>query len=419
MHRIVIDEPYKFVPPYRGKWLSWAFRFVLKPYLRKNYGIIKVDYSGLEHVRESIRAGHGILICPNHSRDSDPMLLGMLCRKIPSHVYSMASWHIFKQSAIEGFVVRRLGGFSIYREGLDRQALDTAVQIVETAERPLVIFPEGVISRANDRLNPLMEGVSFVARVAAKKRAEKSPDKKVVIHPVAIRYRLVGDLMDSIGPTLKRLEERTFWKSHEDLPVIERIRRLALAYMASREVEILGDCQHGPLKPRVALLLNAILHPFERQWLGKARTGDVISRVKELRAAIVPGLLRGTLSEAETRQRWRQLTDCYYAQTMAMYPDDYLEDGVRGALTPERIAETVHRIEEDMTDKVTPHPSWRVEFSIGEAIEVDPGRKPRGVDPLMDTLRRRMLELLKIEDWWPPEPVQIVDTAKALQVAAG
>ncbi len=143
MHRVVIEEPYKFVPPYRGRWLSWLFRLWLKPYVRNAYGVVSYSYEGIEHLRESIRQKHGIILCPNHCRDSDPMLIGMLCRKTPTHVYSMASWHIFKQSAIETFVVRRLGGFSIYREGLDRQALDTAVDIVTTAERPLIIFPEG------------------------------------------------------------------------------------------------------------------------------------------------------------------------------------------------------------------------------------------------------------------------------------
>jgi len=187
MHRVVIGEPYKFIPPYRGQWFSWMFRLWLRPYLRKSYGIVQCTYEGLDHVRDSLKAGHGILLCPNHSRDSDPMIIGMLCRKIPSHVYSMASWHIFKQNQLESFVVRRLGGFSIYREGLDRQSLDTAVQIVSNAERPLVIFPEGVVSRSNDRLNSLMDGVSFIARVAAKKRAEIDPGKKVVIHPVGMR----------------------------------------------------------------------------------------------------------------------------------------------------------------------------------------------------------------------------------------
>ncbi len=338
------------------------------------------------------------------------MLIGMLCRAIPSHVYSMASWHIFKQSWLDGFVVRRLGGYSVYREGLDRQALDTSVQIVSTAERPLVIFPEGVISRANDRLNPLMDGVSFIARVAARKRAEISPKARVVIHPVALRYQLVGNLMDSVGPVLTALEKRTFWKTHEDLPVERRIRNLAHAHMASREIEILGDCRQGPLMPRMEQLVDSILQPFERQWLGKARTGDVISRVKDLRTAIVPDLLKGNLSESEKRQRWRQLTDCYYAQTLSMYPPDYLNDGIRGPISQERIAETVHRLEEDLTDKVTVQPAWQVEFRIGEAIEVDPTqKKPRSADPLMQTLRERMLGLLGIRDWWPPQPVRIVE----------
>ncbi len=409
MHRVVVDEPYQFVPPYRGQLLSWMFRLWLRPYLRSSYGIVQCTYQGLDYVRDSLKRGHGILLCPNHCRDSDPMAIGMLCRKIPSHVYSMASWHIFKQTKLEAFVVRRLGGFSIYREGLDRQSLDTAVQMVSQAERPLVIFPEGVISRANDRLNSLMDGVSFIARVAAKKRAEYAPGKKVVIHPIALRYRLVGELMDCIGPTLKRLEERTFWKSHQHLPVQQRIQRLANALLAAREIEIFGDSRTGSFRPRITNLMNAILQPAERQWLGKARTGDVISRVKDIRSAIVPELLKGQLSDDEKSYRWRQLTDCYYAQTLSMYPVDYLDDGARGPVTPERIAETVHRLEEDMTDRVTSHPCWRVNFSIGEALEVDPGRKPRGVDPLTQTLRSQMLSLLQVEDWWPPEPVTILD----------
>lgn len=409
MHRVVIDEPYKFVPPYRGRWFSWMFRLWLRPYLRKSYGIIQCTYQGLDHVRESLKAGSGILLCPNHCRDSDPMLIGMLCRKIPTHVYSMASWHIFKQNALEAFVVRRLGGFSIYREGLDRQSLDMAVQVVANAERPLVVFPEGVISRSNDRLNGLMDGVSFIARVAAKKRAEISPGKKVVIHPIGMRYRLVGDLMDCIGPTLIRLEQRTFWKSHEHLPLDQRVRRLGSALLSAREIEIFGDSCTGPFRPRMKALINGILQPIERQWLGKARTGDVISRVKDIRSAIVPGLLKNELSADEKSSRWRQLTDCYYAQTLSMYPEHYLDDGVRGPVTPERFVETIHRLEEDLTDRVTHHPCWRVDFSIGKAIEVDPGRKPRGVDPLTQTLRSSMLDLLQVEDWWPPEPVQNVE----------
>ena len=106
----------------------------------------------------------------------------------------MASWHLFLESPLQRFVLRRIGGFSIYREGLDRQALGAAIDILTDAKRPLVIFPEGVITRTNDRLCSLMDGVSFVARSAAKKRASQSPPGKVVTHPIAIRYHFDGDI---------------------------------------------------------------------------------------------------------------------------------------------------------------------------------------------------------------------------------
>jgi 1-acyl-sn-glycerol-3-phosphate acyltransferase len=406
MHKVVVEEPYKFVPPYRGRLLSWMFRLWLKPYLRKTHGIVKCTYEGLEHVRESVRDGHGILLCPNHCRDSDPMLIGMLCRAIPSHVFSMASWHIFKQSRLEAFVVRQLGGFSVYREGMDRQALDVSVRIVANAERPLVVFPEGVISRTNDRLNALMDGVSFIARVAAKKRAEIQPGKKVVIHPIGIRYRLQADLSQLTDPVLAKLEQRTFWKTQEHLSTIDRIGRLAMALLAAREIEVLGATQSGTVRGRIASLMNAMLHPIEKQWLDGARVGDVIVRVKDLRSVILADLLKGTLTQEERTSRWRQLTDCYYAQTLSMYPEGYLDEGARGHLTPERIVETVQRLEEDLTDHVTVHPVWRAEFRIGKAIEIDPTqRKARGGDAIMQNLREKLLSLLEIEDWWPPQLV--------------
>lgn len=409
MHRVVVDEPYKFVPPYRKRWFSWLFRWWLRPFLRQRYGLVEYQYEGLEHLRASLKAGHGILVCPNHSRDSDPMLMGMLCRKVPCHLFTLASWHLFCQSRLEAAVIRLLGGFSIFREGVDREALSTAVDVLSTAERPLVVFPEGVISRSNDRLLGLMEGVSFIARSAARRRAAAQPPGKVVIHPLAIRYELRGDLQESLGPVLSRLEDRTFWKTHEHLSLRERIRRLALAQLASREVEILGDSTSGAMRPRIRHLITEVLVPYEQRWLGGARQGDAVGRVKDLRAAILPELLGGKLTAEETAERWRVLTNCYYVQTLSLYPEDYLDDGVRGPLTPERIAETVHRLEEDLTDSITLRPEWRVRFRIGEALVVEPSRRTRGEDPLIQTLREQMLGLLGVQDWWPPEPVESVD----------
>ncbi|MFN9371316.1 MAG: hypothetical protein ACK6D3_05460 [Planctomycetaceae bacterium] len=42
----------------------------------------------------------------------------------------MASWHIFMQGWKQRLFSRIGGGFSVYREGLDRQALNTAIEIL-------------------------------------------------------------------------------------------------------------------------------------------------------------------------------------------------------------------------------------------------------------------------------------------------
>ena len=65
-----------------------------------------------------------------------------------------------------------MGAFSVNREGVDRQAINMAIEILETAERPLIVFPEGAVSRTNDRLHALLDGVAFIARAAAKRRAK-------------------------------------------------------------------------------------------------------------------------------------------------------------------------------------------------------------------------------------------------------
>ena len=99
----------------------------------------------------------------------------------------MASWHVFLQSRLQSFIARRAGAFSVYREGLDRQALQAGVDILATTNRPLIVFPEGVISRTNDRL--LSPGGSPYRSI---RRKEKNG--RVVVHPIGLCYQFEGDI---------------------------------------------------------------------------------------------------------------------------------------------------------------------------------------------------------------------------------
>ena len=142
MHNIIIDKPYQFVPPREGELWPWLFRKYLPHYLRKTHGIESCELIGSDLLKASLSAGHGIMLAPNHCRPSDPFVLGLLSEAVSRSIFIMASWHLFMQNKFQTWLLPRVGVFSVYREGMDREALRFAVQILATARRPLVVFPE-------------------------------------------------------------------------------------------------------------------------------------------------------------------------------------------------------------------------------------------------------------------------------------
>jgi 1-acyl-sn-glycerol-3-phosphate acyltransferase len=391
MQQIVLDEPYRFVPPVRGTFWPNLLGPALPAYLRRAQGIHRVEYRGVERLRASFAAGHGVMLTPNHCRPGDPMVVMQLCREAGRMPFTMASWHLFRKSAFQRLVLRAMGVFSVYREGLDREALKYAMQVLEDADRPLVLFPEGVISRTNDRLNHLMEGTAFIARAAARQKGVDDPRGKVVIHPVAIRYFYEGDVEKAVLPVLERIEHQLSWKPQAHLPLVERIVKIGEALLALKEIEYFGRSQTGDLSTRLATLIDRLLTPLEEEWLKGRREGDVVSRVKNLRIVMLPDMVAGEVSEDERTRRWKHLGDMYLAQQLSFYPPGYFTP----APTAERILETVERYEEDLTDQVTLHRPIRAVAEVGEAIEVPVSREkyPDG-DPIMTLIRRELEQML-------------------------
>jgi len=391
MQRIVFDEAYQFISPHRGGIWPRVFKPFLKYYLRRSAGIVDYDIRGLDHLNASLTAGHGIILAPNHCRPCDPMVMGMLTLRAPTFLHTMASWHVFKQDWMTAFIIRRLGAFSIYREGMDRTALNCAIEILKGAERPLVVFPEGVISRSNDRLSALMDGLGFIARTAAKKRQKQDPQKRVVIHPVALKYELLTGVRQALHTGLSDLEHRLCWNVDPERPVYERVVRLGQALMSLKEVEYLGLPQTGSIYDRAQGLIHHLLQPLEDEWLSGNGDGDVVGRVKRLRSAILPGMVNGDLNEKERQRRWRQLGDLYLAQQLSLYRRDYLQR----SSPRERLLETVERFEEDLTDAVRVHGPLKVYLDIGAPIEV-PTKRQRDADSdlLIDALEVRLADML-------------------------
>ena len=392
MQNIVLEKPYVFVPPCHSNLWPKILHRILPRYLDKSHGVTSVELIGADLLRDSLRAGHGVMLAPNHSRPCDPMVLGMLAASLRTSFYVVASRHLFEESRLQKFLLRRAGAFSIYREGMDREALKCAVQILADARKPLVLFPEGVISRTNSRLNHLMDGTVFIARAAAKQRAALDPPGKVVVHPVALRYFFEGDVEQTLSPILEKIERRLSWQPQNALPLVDRIYKVGDALLTLKEIEYFGHPQTGELRQRLAALIDHLLVPLETEWLKGKREPSVTARVKNLRTAILPDMIAREIDETERARRWRQLADVYLAQQLNFYPPDYFLP----APTPEKLLETVERFEEDLTDQVAIHRPIRATIEVCPPIEVPPVRE-RGLetDPVMQQIRSALESRLR------------------------
>lgn len=409
MQQILIEKPYRFIPPHRGDGWPTLIRDSNLPgwWLRRKEGVVSHEVRGAEHLRESLRAGHGILLTPNHCRLADPLAMSWLAREAGCLVYAMASWHLFQQNRFMGWAIRKMGGFSVYREGIDRQAINVAIEVLETAARPLVIFPEGAVSRTNDRLHALLDGVAFIARTAAKRRAKAVPGGRVLVHPVAIKYLFRGDFDATADPVLTEIEQRLSWQPQKHLSTDQRIAKVGLALLGLKEMEYFGRTYADGLADRMNRLIDRLLCPLEEEWFGAAAHGSVIPRVKALRMKIMPDMVRSELEPAERQRRWRQLADIYLAQQISNYPPGYLQH-----LSVDRLLETIERFEEDLTDQVRVHGNLHAVIEVGPALEVSAQRDRQAeTDPLMVEIEQRLQQML--DRLAQESPLYVPDTRSA------
>lgn len=392
---VVFARPYKFVPPDHGNVWPWFIQRLrlYDHYLKKSEGIVDFELRGLEKFKASIDQGHGILLAPNHCRYGDPLVLGWPARHARTNVFAMASWHLFNEGSFNEFAICKMGAFSLCREGTDRQSLETAIDILATAARPLIVFPEGTTSRTNDCLIPLLEGVTFITRAAARRRAKKSTGK-VVAHPVAIKYLCEAKVEPWAEAQLDALENRLGWRAYPERSILDRTLRIYDAFLSLRELEHLGHCQSGSINERRASLIEHLLRTCATR-LGinvseKATTGD---RVRQIRTEIASRFFDDATSNDEKEQ---VQSDVYLAdsalQMMLIYPECYLRPE---NITDTRIVEMIQRLQECFCDKFDASIPLKAVIEFDDAIEVPPEKAPRGQqDPILGQLRERLKSMI-------------------------
>ena len=84
MQNIVIDKPYVPILPHRGRIWPTILYFLIPHLLAKKFRVTKVQCIDAEKISQSISAGHGVMLAPNHVRDEDPLIMGVLGHEVRS-----------------------------------------------------------------------------------------------------------------------------------------------------------------------------------------------------------------------------------------------------------------------------------------------------------------------------------------------
>ncbi|HEV3080112.1 MAG TPA: lysophospholipid acyltransferase family protein [Gemmataceae bacterium] len=369
MWNAIIDtQPADFWPPRTNRF----WRAVLDPwralFLRHHYRVTEVRAEGTAWFHDCFAPGDGVLIAPNHSDDSDPLVMMEVGRQCGVPFHFMAAWQLFRPHwGLDGFFLKRMGVFSVDREGIDRRAFHQATELL-TAGRRLVVFPEGEVYHLNDRLTPLLDGVAFMALNGQRELNTSRPRGRVWLVPAAIRYRYVEAIGPRLETALTRLENRLRVKSPPGTPLAERVLRYGEHVLAIKEKECFGRCRdEHDLPRRISRLTTALLERHELTYLGASPAADTVPlRAKALRRRLL-GTWTDKAADDETRRRARAaLDDVQLAMQAYSYPGDYISESP----TVERIAETIEKLEEDILGRSRPKGRRSARVLFGEPIDL-------------------------------------------------
>lgn len=159
-------------------WLTPLTYFLLSTF------VLPVFFGRIEiHGQEHLPKEGAVILAPTHRSRWDPIILAYAAgRKVTSR--DLRYMVLLEQTqGIQGWFVRRLGGFPIDRDRPGTSSIRYSIQLLQN-QNVLVLFPEGHIIPDN-QIDQIQPGV---ARIALQAISNQS-DLRLNIVPVSIYYQ--------------------------------------------------------------------------------------------------------------------------------------------------------------------------------------------------------------------------------------
>lgn len=161
----------------------------------------------------------------------------------------------------------------------------------------------------------------------------------------------------------------------------------------------MGESRKGPLVERIQHLQRHLVEQAEQGHGIASDGGPIPPRIKALRQVIRNELTSASrdLSREREGSLYDDLDRLFAAQQLYSYPGQYL----RRHPTPDRIAETIFKLEEDVVGEGTYPAPRRAEVVFGEPVDILAFLRAShldaksGIGPLTELLRHRIEALMQ------------------------
>ena len=181
--------------------LGWEPYHLLRPFVRScSFPYARFEIEGVDHVP----ARGPVLVAANHRSYFDVTALALLARQIGRPVRFLAKRELFDAPMV-GTVARALGGIPVDRGSGSNQPLREAEAALRAGE-VVIVLPQGTIPRGRAFFDPVLQGKTGTARLAASTgapvvpvglwgteavwpRSARLPDMRHVCHPPVVTVR--------------------------------------------------------------------------------------------------------------------------------------------------------------------------------------------------------------------------------------
>jgi 1-acyl-sn-glycerol-3-phosphate acyltransferase len=355
--------------------LTWR----LLPLALRHRKVLRVEIDEADIARLQALKHERVVLTPNHPTNTDPALMVELSRRAKTPFYYLSCREAFDGwRGYWGKLIQRLGAYSVVRGTIDRESFRYTRELLAKPKTKLVIFPEGEVYSQNDSLLPFQVGAIQLALWGQEEARAKEPNARVLLLPVALRYRFAGDVSHELDIKLQMLEEKLQLPPLSRDALLEnlyaRMRRVAVTILSDVEQEYsLPEVEDADLTPRFLAAKEAALSRAAQLLGEKMPRGSIPERMRvllhhaesELHELQNDETQDEPLREREARvlRAWRDLERL--ANWVAIY-DGYASSSP----TLERLAEVIYRLEADAFGEATFAGTRIATVRVGEPIEL-------------------------------------------------